>query len=123
MLKPITAIIFLLSFALQTFSSWLIVADYFTHTAAYATHCENKAKPQLHCNGKCQMMKKLQHEEQKDEQNNENKSGIKNETILYLQTSFYNISSAYHSTLALYPCISDDQLQTMPRSIFHPPGA
>ena len=51
----------------QSFDRVLIVADYFTRTSSYAKNCENKKKPQMHCQGKCQMMKKLEQQE-KDNQ-------------------------------------------------------
>ena len=34
--------------------------------------CINKAKPKFHCNGKCQMMKRLAQEEKHDTRNNSN---------------------------------------------------
>lgn len=124
MLKPIITIIFLLSFALQTFSTALIIADYFTNTAAFAKNCENKAKPQMHCNGKCQMMKKLQQQEQKDQQNSNGKEGSKNGTVLFSQTAFaYIIPALPNLTLAYNSHSNSGNIQKMPRTVFHPPGA
>lgn len=51
--------------------------DYYANTAAYAKNCINKSKPVLHCNGKCQMMKQLQEEEKKEQQDAANKLEIK----------------------------------------------
>src|SRR3954451_9506181 len=122
MLKPVITIIFLLSFALQTFSTAMIIVDYFSNTASYARNCENKANTHLHCNGKCQMMKKLQHEEQKDQQNSERKGENKNETILYLQTSFASIVPSIQDQSAIfYTRISTSKPLKMPRAVFHPP--
>ena len=59
MLKKIFAFILILAIAAQTFNQLTIVIDYYTNRAVYAKNCENKAKPMLHCNGRCQMMKKL----------------------------------------------------------------
>jgi len=58
MFKQLTAILLLLAFSAQTFSSPFILLDYYVNTAAYARKCVNKAKPKLQCNGKCQVMKK-----------------------------------------------------------------
>ena len=71
------AILLVVAFFAQTFSKGLIVANYFTNTQAYAKNCINKAKPKMHCNGKCQMMKKLKQEENKDSQNPDRKNEIK----------------------------------------------
>ena len=79
MFRQITAIFLLIAFAAQIFSKAVIVLDYYTNTVSYAKNCENKIKPTLHCNGKCQMMKKLQEEEKKDQQNPERKIDNKNE--------------------------------------------
>jgi hypothetical protein len=107
---------------MQTFQRGLIVLDYYTNTASFAKDCENKARPLLHCNGKCQMMKKLRQEEKKDQQNPERKSENKNETWT---------SVSYFTTLSLqlpeeethaYPVMTEASLADQPHSIFHPPS-
>jgi hypothetical protein len=112
----------LVAFAMQTFQRGLIILDYYTHTASFAKDCENKARPMLHCNGKCQMMKKLKQEEKKDQQNPERKSENKNETWT---------SASYFTTLSLqlpeeethtYPIMPDASLADQSYSIFHPPA-
>jgi hypothetical protein len=40
--------------------------DYYANTNAYARNCINKARPAMHCNGKCQMMKKILEAEKKN---------------------------------------------------------
>ena len=48
----------------QTFSKWLMVAEYCMNKEYIAKNlCENRNKPALHCNGKCQLMKKMAAEE------------------------------------------------------------
>ena len=59
MIRQVAAIFLLFSFALQVFNRSIIVLDYFANTASFAKNCENKARPMLHCNGKCQLMKKI----------------------------------------------------------------
>jgi hypothetical protein len=45
---------------LQTFGQELVVLDYQVHKARITElFCVNKARPQLHCNGKCHLAKKL----------------------------------------------------------------
>jgi hypothetical protein len=61
----------LMAFLVQSFSRTWVVADYWLNTGYYAARCENKARPEMHCNGKCQMMKKIRAEERKDAENQE----------------------------------------------------
>ena len=123
MLKQVIAIVFLVAFALQTFSSAFVVLDYAANTKAYASKCENKARPGMHCNGKCQMMKKLAKEEKKDEQNPERKGENKNETLS--TKSFFTTSAPLLRLIEMpeYPFLSDNRQEKMPRPFFHPPSA
>jgi hypothetical protein len=66
--RQITAILFFAALLAQTFSRSFVIADYYTNTSKCAKDCINKARPKMHCNGKCQMMKKLQQEEKKDQE-------------------------------------------------------
>jgi hypothetical protein len=59
----------------QAFSKWLVVAEYKMNKDFISRNlCVNKAKPKLHCNGKCQMMKRLAEEEKQNSSNNKNNS-------------------------------------------------
>lgn len=119
--RQTTALLLLLAFALQTFSKTVFALDYFVNTTAYAKNCENKAQPQMHCNGKCQMMKMIAQEEKKDQQNPERKAENKNELVLSSK-SFYpslRLSGAVQKHYFL-PVASGSVLH-MPRALFHPP--
>jgi hypothetical protein len=75
--------LFLAIFLAQTFSHFFIIADYYTHIAEYAKNCENKAFPMMHCNGKCQLMKKLRQEQKEDQDNQERLANGKNEVVFF----------------------------------------
>lgn len=46
---------------IQTFQMGIVEADFFVNqTEIAATLCENKDKPELHCNGHCQLKKELE---------------------------------------------------------------
>ena len=79
MWKQLTAALLVLAFTASTFCRTVIVLDYYANTASYAKACINKARLAMHCNGKCQMMKKLEQEEKNDQDNLERKSENKNE--------------------------------------------
>ncbi|CAN5756158.1 hypothetical protein BH11BAC4_BH11BAC4_22320 [soil metagenome] len=124
MLKIITATIFLLAFASQTFYKAFIIFDYAANTRAYAKNCVNKARPKMHCNGKCQVMKKLQEEERKDAQNAERKSENKNENILSSKSFFATTTaSTTQQIIITYPSLQAGKVKKMPRAVFHPPTA
>jgi hypothetical protein len=66
LLRQPAAFLLLLSFLAQSFSKYIIVVDYCANTAAYAEKCVNKDKPWMHCNGRCQLCKKMAQQENPD---------------------------------------------------------
>lgn len=84
--------ILLVAMLLQTFSHWVLVADYYANTAAYAKNCENKARPWLHCNGKCQLMKQLAAREKEQQEKQDGNFLVKSELAISTR-SFYAIIS------------------------------
>lgn len=86
--KQIIAIVFLAALFAHNFSNTLIIADYYTNTASYAKKCVNKARPQLKCNGKCQMTQKLKQQEKQDTENPERKLENRNEILLSSKSFF-----------------------------------
>lgn len=121
MLRPIIAILFLLAFLGQTFNRAFIMLDYYTNTAAFAKNCENKARPMMHCNGKCQMMKKIKQEEKKDQQTPDRKGENKNE-IISLKPQDVIFSGFLKRIEITYPALKNTG-HAIGRSyaIFHPP--
>jgi len=71
--KKIFAVILLMAFGTQTFGNNLFLLEYQVNKSRFAKNCVNKARPQMHCNGQCQLMKKIKQEQKKDEQNPERK--------------------------------------------------
>ncbi len=122
MFKQVITFVFLFAFALQTFSRYIIVFDYAVNTEAYAKNCENKTRPNMHCNGKCQMMKKLKQEEKKDQQNPERKSENKSELIFAFQSFSQDFTCLFIKANQLYAPFQYGKENSMPRSIFHPPA-
>ena len=121
--KRLISLFFLVSFLSQSFNSAFIIADYKLNTALYAKNCINKAKPKLHCNGKCQMMKKIQEEEKKDAENAERKSENKNEVVLSSKSFFANADMILSKTMLITTYTSFSCNNTIDRAygIFHPP--
>jgi len=122
-LKYAITIFLLTALLAQTFSRSLAMADYLVNMEAYKKACVNKAKPMLHCNGKCQMLKKLK----KQEGSNGTPAPAPkfNETELVLSSKSYFPSIAF---TVVYNSNAFYTYQTVVASnyigsIFHPPGA
>lgn len=111
MLKKVTASLLLLAFIASSFCRAVIVMDYYANSSVYARNCENKARPKMHCNGKCQMMKKLQQQEKQDQGNPERKTDTKYEVFFAdrfaLLTNLYAIAAARQLAPLLVQPLSD----------------
>jgi hypothetical protein len=120
--KYLISILFIFSFSVQTFNHAFIIVDYFSNTAAYEKNCVNKARPGLHCHGKCQMMKKIGQEEKKDQQNPDRRGENRYELVISSKSFFPEI---IHPVLMLntnYPGFISSALSPGALSdLFHPP--
>lgn len=122
MFKQAIAFIFLAAFVLQTFDRAFIVLDYNANIDTYIKNCENIAKPQMKCKGKCQMMKKIKEEEKKEKQNPDRKAENKNEVLLSSKTFYPEIIALASTQKIKYTVVqTTDILHKMPRSVFRPP--
>ena len=120
MFKQLTVILLFTAITVQTFNQAVIVFNYYTNTAAFAKNCENKAKPMMHCNGRCQMMKKLKQEENKDKQNPERRSDSKDE-VLYFSKSQIIFQYNFASILMKYPSFNNSIIKDISFDFFQPP--
>ena len=97
------------------------MGDYYSNTAAYAKNCINKAKPQMHCNGKCQMMKKLKAQEKKDQQNPERRNS--KEDVLSSKSFFVSLNIITTHSRILYHNADSGVPVKRSHTFFHPPTA
>lgn len=108
----------------QSLSRGIIVLSYFTNKEAYERYCVNKAKPQLHCDGKCQVAQKIKQEEERDQ-----KDPLKNsrfsEVVFIDQHAFIRIEPVFTPvTLNSYLLpLSIGHAIAFSRTFFHPPNA
>lgn len=121
MYRQLAAILLILLFATYHFNRVWIVLDYVANTEAFAKNCENKARPQLHCKGKCQMMKKLKEEEKKEQQNPSGKAD--KDEVVYAKpgttTLFVSVTAVCQSTFSFSDTSFPQGIYT---DIFHPPA-
>ena len=123
MVKLFLCAFVLLAFICQLFNRALIITSYYANTASYAKNCENKAKPMLHCNGKCQMLKKIRSEEKKDQENPERRAENKNELVLSSKSFYPSVKNLTTGPAQFITAVSIGILSSMPHSVFHPPTA
>src|SRR5262249_35709438 len=63
-MKFVVVPIFITLIIIQSFSKWIIIAEFNIYRNYIAKRlCENRYRPQMHCNGKCVLMKKMAAEE------------------------------------------------------------
>lgn len=68
-MKPLLAYVLAALVLLPTFSREVLVVDYALNRATItARFCVNKARPMLHCNGKCYFAKQLRQQQQRENQ-------------------------------------------------------
>ncbi|RYG43553.1 MAG: hypothetical protein EOO01_21125 [Chitinophagaceae bacterium] len=66
-MHKIAASILLFAFLGQTFDQGFYYLGYLIEKKEYIKRCENKNRPQLQCNGKCQLMKKIKEQQEKEQ--------------------------------------------------------
>jgi len=121
MFAKLIASLLLLAIMLQMLNRALVYVDYYTNTAAYFAKCENKGRPAMRCNGKCQVMKKLAENEKEEQQHPERRMGFDELINAPMPVTSHTIQ--YHILAYTYQLQNDRRTVAMPRSCFHPPGA
>ena len=58
-MRSALAVCLILVYALTAWRIWFPIVHYEVQRAEYLARCENRLKPQLRCNGKCVLAKKL----------------------------------------------------------------
>ncbi|KAA5534906.1 hypothetical protein F0919_09910 [Taibaiella lutea] len=104
-------------------SRGIILLSYYTNKQAYERYCVNKARPQMHCDGKCQLGKKLKAEEEKDKKD-PLKSSSFSEIVMICQANNFNIESSFYTLLKekIPHPLSIGQPVGWSASCFHPPA-
>jgi hypothetical protein len=110
---------------LQTFSREVLVVDFTLNRATItARFCVNKARPMLHCDGKCYFAKQLKKQEER-----ENKSaGPLKERLEMLPVAFRSLVPAAPARWASAPVGYGPYRSawvptTISQGVFHPPQA
>jgi hypothetical protein len=96
------------------------MADYLVNIEAYKQKCINKAKPMLHCNGKCQMLKKI-----KKQESNGGEEGVPKlnqpDWTLSSKSFFPSVVVLKLSYKNNYPSFNKVYKSRQLEAVFHPP--
>jgi hypothetical protein len=119
--KKAICLFLLLIIMMQSFSRWVIVIEYELNKGfIIKTLCINKGLPQMHCNGKCQVMKKLAEDA---ERNMPLKNTLRSfDPDPWIVTSIAINHSLAADNLQHYPVLILSLPPTHPRTVFHPPS-
>ena len=121
-MKKLVAILALVGILLQSFSQVVIVAQYYANKDYIAKNlCENRAKPMMHCDGKCCLKKKLAKEGKEQAPNSQNQ---KSEQVVNLFCSDTRFEIKHFTPLKVsnkYFSYNDLATSSFHHSVFHPP--
>jgi len=123
-MKLILVPILLLLMLVQSFSKLVVVIEYNLNKDYIAKNfCINRFKPKMHCNGKCQMMKRLAEDEKQNSTNHPNTTRIKVQDLVLSDQITRPVLPALPCTALSYNEEPPLLKYTSPiRFIFHPPA-
>ncbi len=98
---------------------YIVNYDYITKVL-----CENKAKPELKCNGKCHLMKEMASQSEKENplQNNKKVATSESEVLFFQEIATLQFSQVFiHNTLINLDHYSNQYFHLNSSNVFHPP--
>jgi hypothetical protein len=120
--KQCTAFLLLLALLGQTFSNELIVADFYANQDSIARSlCVNRDKPEMHCNGRCQLCKRLAQDNNKDKDTPERKDNAKSRLLISPAACDVAVAGPPGAPLHHFPGSSSGRPTDRPSFCFHPP--
>nr|WP_068888459.1 hypothetical protein [Pedobacter panaciterrae] len=121
MINRLVAITLLLALISANLSRFFIYAEFKVNQKYIAAAlCENKDKPQLHCNGKCYLMKKLK-EAQDKEKKQEQDAQKKGAQDVFIVNNPMLLSFNSTKTKKEKPALISFDLPKFSSEILHPP--
>lgn len=109
----------------QIFSRYMVMTMFYINQTYIAQNlCENRDKPQMNCNGHCQLTKKLKDEQKKEQENPERKADNKSEIFYPSHETNNNVLAAFKVVDSNYILpISIGAPVDRAHAVFHPPTA
>ncbi len=121
-MHKLLSVILIMAFLGQTFNQGFYHLGYLINKADYEKNCVNKARPMLHCNGKCQLMKKIAEEEKKQRRDAPELKLAKSEVISSRSSFLLGIDNLDFANRPFYPVFNNRTTVDMPARVFHPPA-
>lgn len=121
-MKKTVALFFLLVFAVQSlYTAGFTIWFYINRANIAQKQCINKSRPQLHCNGKCFLAKKILEAEKKQE--NEKSPGLKEWVeIAPCAVPYFDYRISFINIKFTYTAHYNNQYSLLTtKDIFHPP--
>lgn len=107
----------------QSFSKAIIYASYIENRDFIAKNlCENRSRPEMHCNGKCHLRKQLQKDEQNDHSQLPSSLKLFDESISLNQEQPDWLFEQVVSIRVSYPELNLHFPVSPVTDIFHPPS-
>ncbi len=118
-LRPISVLL-LFSLLFANFSSVFVYLGFEANQNYIAKAlCENSDKPQLHCEGKCYLMKKLKQAQEKEQKQERQSQKLQvQDAVLGTALTFKRYAFA---EIDIHVSLSTGMPQSIKNSIFHPP--
>lgn len=119
LIKPISILLLVSLLSANLSSVWVYMGFEANQKYIAKELCENRNKPEMHCNGKCYLMKKLkqaQDKEQKQERQSQKlqiQDAVVSTPLVFKQYAFAAVN--FHVP------VSTGMPQSIKNSIFHPP--
>lgn len=120
--KKLLTSLLLFTFLAQTFSQGWYYMGYVIEKKAYMQRCINKYRPQLHCDGKCQLMKKIKEQEEKEQQQAPELKIAKTQVFSSSSSFPCFIPKPVSTKRSFYEIIKSGAPVDRPAALFHPPG-
>ena len=121
-MKKLVAILIIIGVLLQSLSTVVIVAQYMANKDYIAKNlCENRDKPQMHCDGKCCLKKKLAKEAKQNAPTPRNQKNQQVVTLFFSENKLNFKPNAIFATAKTYFSYNELATAYFHHSVFHPP--
>ncbi|MGA0557356.1 hypothetical protein ACO2Q8_11935 [Larkinella sp. VNQ87] len=122
-MRTVLAYVLLIATLLPTFSQWGTIAYYHANKDYIAkVLCENRAKPELHCDGQCYLAKKLHaQQEQQDKATTERVQKTPDFQLFFEFTSVFAFSSSVVCAVTELPGYVLKPYSSSLAALLHPP--
>jgi hypothetical protein len=119
-MKKTLSIILLFAISFNVFSKAILWVNYEVNKAEIARkYCENKAKPKMHCDGKCHLKKQIEKQESKEKNPISGDAKDKFESHFFVEISYS--FATQNSQLKTQHSYSPNHSHSHSHSVFSPP--